>query len=80
MRPEHLKALDLVRPGRWDAAHKLIQAHSDELARLIHAYLHREERDLGNAGYWYRRSGGTIPDNTLAEEWARLYGLAQSER
>jgi len=74
----HLKALDLAREGRWDEAHDLIQAHSDELACLIHAWLHREEGDLGNAGYWYRRAGVTMPDNTISEELTRLYELAGS--
>jgi hypothetical protein len=23
----------------------------------VHAYLHRKEGDLGNAGYWYNRAG-----------------------
>lgn len=75
MTGEHRKALDLARDGHWDEAHQLIQSRSDELACLIHAYLHREEGDLGNAGYWYRRAGVDMPDNTLEEELARLYRL-----
>jgi hypothetical protein len=39
--------------------------------------LHREEGDPGNAGYWYRRAGVAMPDNTLEEELERLYGLAR---
>jgi len=73
----HLRALALAREGSWDAAHSLIQSHSDELACLIHGYLHREEGDLGNAGYWYRRVGREMPDNTLEEELAVLEELAQ---
>lgn len=76
----HLEALDLARNGRWDEAHRLVQSQSDELACLIHAYLHREEGDLGNAGYWYRRAGIAMPDNTLAEELERLYRLARDGR
>lgn len=79
MTGEHRKALDLARDGHWDEAHQLIQARSDELACLIHAYLHREEGDLGNAGYWYRRAGVDIPDNTLEEELARLYRLVADQ-
>lgn len=75
MTGEHRKALDLARDGHWDEAHRLIQSRSDELACLIHAYLHREEGDLGNAGYWYHRAGIDMPDNTLEEELARLYRL-----
>lgn len=80
MREEHLKALDLARDGYWDEAHCLIQSHSDELGCLIHGYLHRKEGDLGNAGYWYRRAGTEIPENTSEEELDRLYGLARSGR
>lgn len=79
MTGEHRKALDLARDGHWDEAHRLIQSRSDELACLIHAYLHREEGDLGNAGYWYRRAGVDIPDNTLKEELGRLYRLLPDE-
>lgn len=76
MASDHLKALELVRDGDWNGAHELIQSHSDELACLIHAYLHREEGDTGNAAYWYRRAAAEVPDNTLEEEWARLRALA----
>lgn len=76
----HLKALDLAREGRWDEAHQLVQSSSDQLACLIHAYLHREEGDSGNAGYWYRRAGVDMPDNTLEQELARLYRLAEGDR
>jgi len=80
MTGSNLKALDLVREGRWQEAHELVQSRSDELACLIHAYLHREEGDLGNAGYWYRRAGTVMPDNSLAEELERLYHLARGGR
>lgn len=77
MATDHLKALNLTRDGHWDAAHELVQSASDELACLIHAYLHREEGDPGNAAYWYRRAGVDMPDNTLEDELARLYRLAK---
>lgn len=48
--------------------------------RSQNAYLHREEGDLGNAGYWYRRAGIDMPDNTLQEELERLYRLAGDKR
>ena len=40
---EHQHALDLISKGDWDGAHQLIQDYNDELACLIHGYLHREE-------------------------------------
>ena len=38
----------------------------------LHAYLHRKEGDLSNAGYWYRRAGRRMPDTTLDAEWDAL--------
>jgi hypothetical protein len=73
MSPDYLQALELARDGEWDKAHELVQAHEEPTAYLIHGYLHRVEGDLGNAGYWYRLAGEPMPDNTLAEEWDRLY-------
>jgi len=75
---QQLEALELARKGDWDRAHRLVQSSSDSLSCLIHAYLHREEGDLGNAAFWYRRAGCEAPDNSLAEEWERLYQMAQS--
>ncbi len=74
----HCQALRAAREGDWEGAHELVQAHGDTLSCLIHGYLHREEGDLGNAGYWYRRAGEMMPDNTLEAEWHRLYQRAES--
>lgn len=71
-RDYHRQALALIQAGDWNGAHTLVQDHEDSLACQIHGYLHREEGDLGNAAYWYRRAGTTLPDNTLAEELERL--------
>ena len=76
MAQDHINALDLIAQGDWDGAHELIQQQNDELACLIHAYLHREEGDLNNAHYWYSRVGQDIPDNNLEQEFERLYALA----
>ena len=38
----------------------------------VHAYLHRKEGDLGNAGYWYRRARKPASSASLAEEWAAI--------
>lgn len=53
----------------WDAAHKIVQAQNDTDAAWVHAYLHRVEGDLGNAGYWYRRAGRAACTDTLQDEW-----------
>lgn len=70
---DHVKVLDLSKAGKWDEAHRLVQGHSDPMSCLIHAYLHRVEGDLSNAKYWYHHAGERMPDNSLEEEWSRLY-------
>ncbi|MFW5449994.1 MAG: hypothetical protein ACKE9I_00205 [Methylophagaceae bacterium] len=77
MAEEHIQALDMQAQGDWDGAHQLIQQYNDELACLVHGYLHREEGDLSNASYWYSRVGQDIPDNSLEQEFERLYQLAE---
>lgn len=73
MSREHIEALELARDGDWDRAHALVQEHGDSMSCLIHGYLHREEGDLGNARFWYSRAGESMPDNSLQEEWQRLW-------
>ena len=38
-------------------------------AAWVHAYLHRVEGDLGNAGYWYGQAGKPVAAGPLAAEW-----------
>ena len=79
MAAHHIEALDQAKAGHWDAAHELVQQHSDTLSCLIHGYLHRLEGDLDNARYWYDRAHEEIPGNTIAEEFQRLYALAGAD-
>jgi hypothetical protein len=58
--------------GNWSAAHSIAQEIEDETGSWIHAYLHRKEGDLGNAGYWYRRAKQPTAHDTLEEEWTRI--------
>ena len=58
--------------GNWTAAHALAQDIDDETGAWIHAYLHRQEGDQANAGYWYRRAKKSTATDTLEEEWARI--------
>jgi hypothetical protein len=58
--------------GQWDAAHKIIQEESSADAAWAHAYLHRVEGDLGNAGYWYRQAGQPVAQDSLETEWERI--------
>ena len=38
----------------WDMAHNIAQDIKSKNASWVHAYLHRQEGDIGNAHYWYR--------------------------
>ncbi|MDA7536585.1 hypothetical protein N9F61_00610 [Akkermansiaceae bacterium] len=69
-----LEALWLVKAGRWDDSHDLCDGIPGTAGSWIHAYLHREEGDLGNASYWYNRAGKDVPSQSisLADEWAQL--------
>jgi hypothetical protein len=58
--------------GDWDAAHRVAQDIDDRDGAWIHAYLHRKEGDLGNAGYWYRRAGRSVASGSLDDEWAAI--------
>jgi hypothetical protein len=67
-----LAALWWAAKGDWDAAHKIVQDESTRDAAWVHAYLHRVEGDLGNAGYWYRQAGQPVPKDSLDAEWERI--------
>ncbi len=62
----------------WDAkgnshqAHKCAQEQGDAEGAWAHAYLHRVEGDLRNAGGWYGRAGRTMPTAPLKEEWETI--------
>ena len=66
-----LQALWYAAKGDWDKAHDVTQPGGPELD-WVHAYLHRVEGDLSNAGYWYRRAGKPVASVPLADEWAAL--------
>lgn len=74
--PNMLEVLKMIRAGKWNQAHEVVQHNNDKLSCLFHAYLHREEGDMGNASYWYRRAGEILPSNSLHEELDRLEKLA----
>ena len=68
-----LQALWWMRRGDWNRAHECVQAHEGEPdCDSVHAHLHRQEGDLANAGYWYRRAGRPVSQQSLDEEWAAL--------
>jgi hypothetical protein len=67
-----LRALAEDARGDWEAAHAAAQAGEDAASAWVHAYLHRKEGDLANAGYWYGRAGRVKPAATLDEEWLAI--------
>ncbi|GIV31468.1 MAG: hypothetical protein KatS3mg029_0819 [Saprospiraceae bacterium] len=67
-----LEALWWDARGDWDRAHRIAQDIHTSAAAWVHAYLHRKEGDLWNAGYWYRQAGREMPDCSLEEEWRRI--------
>jgi hypothetical protein len=67
--PELQEAVDLALGGDWQAAHEIAQEHEgNEVANWLHAVVHRMEGDLGNAGYWYRRCGRELHEETSTRE------------
>jgi hypothetical protein len=70
--PPALLALWHDARGDWDAAHRIAQDIDTPTGAWIHAYLHRKEGDLGNAGYWYRRASQPVAAETLETEWTRI--------
>jgi hypothetical protein len=69
---EYARALWYAGKGNWEKAHNIIQEIDDKLSARIHAFLHRQEGDLSNAGYWYKRAGEQIPTVNTDEEWEQL--------
>ena len=67
-----MAALWWAAKGDWDRAHKIVQDEPDEASAWVHAYLHRVEGDLGNAGYWYRQAGQPVARDALEAEWGRI--------
>jgi hypothetical protein len=58
--------------GDWDASHTIAQDVDEASGSWVHAYLHRKEGDLGNAGYWYRRAHQPMAKDSLEAEWSRI--------
>src|ERR1700739_3481566 len=77
-----LAALWWAAKGDWDKAHGIVMKQDSREAAWVHAYLHRVEGDLDNAGYWYRQARRAAATGTLPEEWdaiaTALLGEAQT--
>ncbi|MSO77956.1 MAG: hypothetical protein EXQ87_13775 [Alphaproteobacteria bacterium] len=69
---EALNALWWDGKGDWAGAHRAAQAQGDAEGAWVHAYLHRKEGDLANAGHWYRRAGKPVATGPLESEWQTI--------
>jgi hypothetical protein len=70
--PPLLLALWHERSGDWTRAHEIAQDIDSRDAALVHAYLHRREGDLSNAGYWYRQANRPVERGDMDAEWRAL--------
>ena len=66
------QAIRLIQENEWAEAHELVQTRRDRLACWIHAWLHRQEGDIGNARYWYSCADQPFPENSLEEELIQI--------
>lgn len=66
--------------GNWNGAHAIAQDIDDKTGSWIHAYLHRKEGELGNAGYWYGRAGQPVAHDGLDDEWERIVSALLDSR
>jgi hypothetical protein len=74
-----LQALWADGRGDWDGAHRIAQDIDGPTGAWVHAYLHRKEGDLGNAGYWYRQAGRPTASGALDDEWAAIVAALLQE-
>jgi hypothetical protein len=64
-----LAALWWAAKDDWDKAHGIVMKQDSREAAWVHAYLHRVEGDLDNAGYWYRKAKRPAASGALPDEW-----------
>ena len=67
-----LAALWWAKKGDWEKAHRIVMDEVGQDTAWVHAYLHRVEGDLGNAGYWYHQARKPAATCDLDVEWAAL--------
>ena len=67
-----LHALWLDGKDDWQGAHTRAQGDDSKDGAWVHAYLHRKEGDLSNAGYWYLRAGQPVAEGPIEAEWEAI--------
>lgn len=65
--------------GDWTKAHESAQKDGGLAGAWVHAYLHRKEADVSNAGYWYGRAGKPQARIPLEEEWFEIVNALVNE-
>jgi hypothetical protein len=64
-----LQIVALMREGKWNEAHNLVQLDESSAAAWLHGLLHVQEGDLEDAEYWYGKAGRNFRSRgTLSEE------------
>jgi hypothetical protein len=69
-----LLALWYAGRGDWERAHRLVQDDEGGDGAWVHAHLHRQEGDLGNAAYWYRLARKPVATASISDEWSEIAG------
>jgi hypothetical protein len=70
--PPLLAALWWDAKGDWTRAHEIAQTENGAEAAWVHAYLHRNEGDDGNAGYWYGQARRPQCKVSFDAEWNQI--------
>ena len=70
--PSLVEALWWDARGDWNRAHQIAQEIDSREAAWVHAYLHRKEGDISNAGYWYAQAGKSSSRQPLEAEWEHI--------
>lgn len=76
-----LQALWWAGKGDWDKAHGCVQSdEGNPRCDHVHAFLHRQEGDLGSARYWYTRANQIMPAASIEGEWTTITQRLLSQR
>jgi hypothetical protein len=75
-----LQALWWAANENWDKAHRIVMNGHDRECAWVHAYLHRVEGDLDNAGYWYRQARCKPATQELSSEWNEIVAALLAHR
>ncbi len=75
-----LTALAHADAGNWKAAHDLVDDLEGADAAWVHANLHREEGDLGNARYWYGHAGRPESKASVRDERVEIAAYLRGAR